>query len=113
MMALYLPQSLAAWGQPHFGKVLKGELEALPLNALPLHLGTTQGGMVAEEPITVVVTHTRGDEVAIVARASLFFTEIVINCGCGDDPMSIPAHCVMEIILERGSGVTTMAVVDE
>ena len=80
------------------------ELEQLASGSLPLEKAVTQGGYVDDSHITATVLHADADAGAIHARAGIFFTEIVINCGCGDDPMETNAYCEMRIRVDKTTG---------
>ena len=96
--------SLHAWPSASFFQALKNDLEQLQPGTLPLHKAVTQGGYVDDRHITATVLHADEDEGAIHARAGIFFTEIVINCGCGDDPMETNAYCEMRIRIDKTNG---------
>lgn len=108
-----LSRSLAAFGSDRFAATLKEELRVLTPGELPLDKGTTQGGYVDEQgrDFTVIRADDGGD--SITAKVGVFFTEIVINCGCGDDPMPINAYCVLEIRIDRPTAAASFAVLDE
>jgi hypothetical protein len=84
-----------------FGTVLKHQLENLPSGTLPLYQGTSQGGYVDDSDISVTILEIREDEHRIQARAGVFFTEIIVGCSCGDDPMPVNAYCELLIQLDK------------
>jgi hypothetical protein len=96
--------SLHTWQTESFSKTLKKELEQLEPGVLPLDKAVVQGGYVDDSHITATILHADEDEQAIHARAGIFFTEIVINCGCGDDPMETNAYCQMRIHINKTTG---------
>ena len=110
-MSLCLPAALAAWGTPGFQAALKRELEALAPDALPLQQGIAQGGLADGTDITVSVFSTRDDAQAIHANLGVFFTEIVAGCNCGDDPMPLPAYCVMRCSIDKASAQVAVTVI--
>lgn len=99
-----LLNSLHAWGSDSFFQTLKNELEQLEPGVLPLNKAVLQGGYVDDSRITATVLHANEDEHAIQARVGIFFTEIVINCGCGDDPMETNAYCLLQISIDKTTG---------
>ncbi len=104
---------LKAWNSEDFSPSLKSGLEALAPSSLPLHLGVSQAGMVDDAPITVTVLgHEDGGD-SIQARIGIFFTEIVINCGCGDDPMPINSYCEFLISIDKATAEATMTVIPD
>jgi hypothetical protein len=105
--------SLRAWNSESFFQTLKNELEQLESGVLPLDNAVSQGGYVDDSHITATVLRTNADEQVIHARAGIFFTEIVINCGCGDDPMETNAYCVMQIRIDKTTGQTEFEVIQD
>jgi len=101
-----LLNSLRAWHSASFFQTLKNDLEQLEPGVLPLARAVTQGGYVDDSHITAIVLHAEEDTQTIHARAGIFFTEIVINCGCGDDPMETNAYCELRIRIDKTTGRT-------
>lgn len=112
-MNLSLPAALAAWGTPGFQATLKRELEALAPDALPLQQGVAQGGLADGADITVSVFSARDDVQAIHANVGVFFTEIIAGCSCGDDPLPLPAYCVMQFSIDTRSAQAAVAVLSD
>lgn len=110
---IHLPLSLAEWSSQDFNKVLKHELEDLGTQGLPLCNGTSQGGYVSDDPISVTVNRFTETQSALVGSVGVFFTEIVINCGCGVDPMPINAYCELSISINKNSALTEITVLSE
>ncbi len=96
-----LANSLRDWNTDVFPRTLKQELEHLPSGTLPLAKGVAQGGMVDDNNIAASVLSFNDNETTIEAKAGIFFTEIVINCGCGDEPMPTNAYCEIRITLDK------------
>jgi hypothetical protein len=95
------PKSLRAWQTDAFDRTLKGEVEDMNGQTLPLSAGTSQGGFVDDHRITATVLTVTDDECSIVADVGVFFTEIVAGCSCGDEPDSINAYCRMQIRIDK------------
>lgn len=110
---LILTAALQAWNTTSFAATLKAELEALAASDLPLHQGVSQAGMVDAAPITVTVFSSEETEQSLATRVGVFFTEIVINCGCGDDPMPINAYCELLIGIDKLTAEATVTVVTD
>lgn len=110
---LKLDAALQAWNTAAFAPTLKAELEGLAPASLPLHLGVSQAGMVDDKPITATVLGSRDVGEAIEVKVGVFFTEIVINCGCGDDPMPINAYCELLICIDKVTAEATITVVTD
>ena len=105
-----LPDSLRNWPSTDFKQILKDEIERLPAGTLPLNKGTTLGGYVDDDHITASVLNTSEDDLIIHARVSIFFTEIMICCGCGDDPMPQNAYCEMQVTIDKSTAEATFNV---
>lgn len=85
-------------------KTLKATLAALPVDTLPLHLATTQGGQVAEDSVSFTVLRIDTDDSAVRARVGAFFTEVVGGCNCHDDPYQVNGYCELAVTVDRASG---------
>ncbi len=96
-----------------FEKALKHELENLPAGTLPLEKGTSRGGFVDDSNISVTVIHTRRYDNSIQAKVGVFFTEIIVGCGCGDDPMPENAYCEMLISIDRTTSAAKYEVIPQ
>jgi len=105
-----LPDSLNHWRSADFKQILKGEIERLPAGTLPLDKGTSLGGYVDDTKITASVLNTSEDDLVIRAGVSVFFTEIMICCGCGDDPMPQNAYCEMQVTIDKSTAEATFSV---
>ena len=108
---LHLNQSLTAWNTSDFGSVLKKELEACNLDQLPLEKGTSQGGYAGTDSIAVTVNHFSDTDPALMGSVGIFFTEIVINCGCGDEPMSINAYCELRVSIDKSTAAARIVII--
>ncbi len=94
-----------------FQPTLKTQIKSLPPASLPLEKGLTQGGYVDDDDIDVTILATPEAEEIITVKLGVFFTEIVINCGCGDDPMPINAYCEMRMIINKQTASATFDVI--
>ena len=110
---LKLNAALQAWNTTAFEPTLKACLEALAPTSLPLHLGVSQAGFVDDKALTATILNSRDRDGAIETKVGVFFTEIVINCGCGDDPMPINAYCELLISIDKLSAEATITVVTD
>lgn len=106
-----LPKSLAAWNSLTFKSVIKQELLDLKPGSLPLEKGTSQGGYVDEKNLGATILGTSETTQTIIITAGMFFTEIVICCGCGDDPMPTNAYCELEICIDKNNANTVFNVI--
>ena len=102
-MTITLSQSLQAWNTQTFESVLCKELSHLPSDALPLHKGTSLGGMVDDSDISIIFLRASDNPNTIHAEVDVFFTEVFAGCSCGDDPMPTHAHCELTIAIDKSS----------
>jgi hypothetical protein len=104
---------LRAWQTGAFGPTLKGEIEGMGAETLPLDQGTSQGGLVDDSKITATVLTVADDASSILADVGAFFTEIVAGCSCGDEPDSINAYCRMRIRIDKTTAEAQIRLVSE
>ena len=93
--------SLRDWKTDRFTETLKGEVTGMKSGALPLAQCAVKGGLVDDSSLVIIVLGTDEDEHALNISVGIFFTEIVINCGCGDDPMEETAYCEIGITIDK------------
>jgi hypothetical protein len=105
--------SVSAWGSDSFSATLSAEIRNLPLSELPLTEATSQGGYIDDSDLEITVFHVGGDKHSIRASIGCFFTEIVICCGCGDEPMQTNGYCQMRVEIDRVSGEARFTVVSD
>ncbi len=105
-----LSQSLQAWGSDGFVQTLKQEMGQLAKAELPLAEAVTQAGYVGDEPISVTVLSSHENAQTIHVKLGVFFTEIVICCGCGDDPMPINTYTEMQASICKNTGTTAFTI---
>lgn len=108
-----LPDSIAAWCGDSFKTTLQKEIETLGPDALPLQQGVSQGGFAEADNLQVTVFGVFDDIDTIQAKIGLFFTEIVINCGCGDDPMPINAYCEMWVNINKSTAEAEFTLISD
>jgi len=108
----HFQQSIADYNTPVFRDGLKTQLKKLPPGSLPLDKGLTQGGYVDDNNIDVMILNETDDAQSIRVKLGVFYTEIVINCGCGDDPMPINAYCEMQMILNKQTAEAEFKVIE-
>ncbi|MCW8922913.1 MAG: glucosamine--fructose-6-phosphate aminotransferase [Gammaproteobacteria bacterium] len=108
---LKFPQSIQHYPSEDFRRVLKAEIEACDKKILPLEKGTAQGGYVSDEPITATVLRVTDQTDSVQVLVGIFFTEIVICCGCGDDPMPANTYCEMNFIIDKLTAKTEIKMI--
>lgn len=84
---------------------LAAYLQGLPPGTLPLQAGCTQGGLVDDHDVATTVLAVEQSSDRVVTRVGVFFTELVGGCNCHDDPLAVNAYCMLQVTLDRASGV--------
>lgn len=98
-----LNKTLHAWNSEHFSQTLRDELNQAGTAVLPLHLGTSQGGMVDDSQVSVNLISATEAAHYIQVKIGVFFNEIVGGCSCGDAPAATNAYCEMWVILDKST----------
>lgn len=96
-----LAQSLSQWQESGFEQILKSELKALAPGRLPLQQGVLQGGYADPSQLEVSLLQKAESAEQLSLRVALFFHEIIAGCSCGDDPVSEPVYCELEVLIDR------------
>ena len=107
-----LPRSAAAWPSDSFSATIKNELEELEPGSLPLDKATQRGGYVDDSSITCTVFNFKDENDHITIKTGIFFTEILICCGCGDDPVPENAYCELMISLDKKNAGATFEIIE-
>ena len=108
---LKLSASLNDWESDSFAETFKAELKQLPSGSLPLDGGVTQGGYVDDGDIGVTLLRLTENAHNVQVHFGIFFTEIVVCCGCGDDPMRQHAYCEMQVEIDKSTAEAVFRVV--
>ena len=98
-----LPNTLHCWQTEEFASSLKAEIANLDSGTLPLDQGVNQGGYVDDRNVTIILLHCIEDIASIRAKVGVFFTEIIVSCGCGDEPMPTNAYCEMQVSIDKAT----------
>ncbi len=112
-MAVHLPQLLEHCEAAGFAQHLKQALKQLPDGSLPLHLATTQGGMVDSSALDISLLHHHLHDDHLAIRMTVFFEEIVGGCNCHDDPVRVNGCCILALTIDRQSGLCQFSLADE
>jgi hypothetical protein len=105
--------SAQAWGGADFPLTLTNEIERLPHGTLPLDHALTQGGIVDPSRVTATLLSAIDDGQAVQAKVGIFFTALVICCGCGDDPMAQHAYGELRVCIDKTTGEAQFAVISD
>lgn len=108
-----LPESLQTYNTEQFNPTLKHELKSIDSGLFPLHLGTTQGGIVDDSQIAFSIINSRADAETIRAKVGVFFNEVIGGCSCGDDPLSENAYCEIWVVINRQTAETEFSIFSE
>ena len=108
---IQLTKTLNAWGAPTFKDVMKGEVEHLDAQLLPLQAGLSQGSYVSDRQFTAMILGVSNEAGIIVARAGFFYTSIIAGCNCADDPSPIDEqteYCEMQFEINKETAGATV-----
>ncbi|MCP4995294.1 MAG: hypothetical protein GY934_16180 [Gammaproteobacteria bacterium] len=103
---LSLPKSNNAFGSDDFKAVLKGELEALSSDKLPLQKGLSQSSYVSGDDFTITMLSITDTAEQITVKVGVFYAGIIAGCNCSDDPTpvdEINEYCELELIINKNS----------
>lgn len=112
---VHLTESLNAWTSPQFKAVLKGELESLPVDQLPLQRGLKVSSHVLNEKPTVLILGIDDAGEMIRARIGVFYSGIIAGCSCADDPTPVEPvneYCELSLELDKHTGYASMSLLD-
>lgn len=102
-------KALAAWGRPDFAATLKGEIEQLEVDSLPLQQGLSRSSYALERPFQVMIHHIADQGDNIYVKAGVFYAGMVAGCSCADDPTPIeaqPEYCELAFVIDKRTGDT-------
>ena len=111
-MPVQLPECLSCADDAEFASSLKAAITQLPPGSLPLHLATTQGGLVDDSNLGVTVLGSQRQHNTIVARIGVFFDEIVGGCNCHDDPVTVNSYCTLQVSIDVDSADTRFQLIN-
>lgn len=105
--------SIKHWPDESVKQEIKLELLNLEPGSLPLHLATTQGGIVNESNLGLTILSCSDMTDDIVIKAGVFFTEVIGGCNCDDDPIEIPAYCLISISINKTTAHAVFNLIEE
>ena len=111
-----LTKTLNAWGTPGFEEILKGEVEQLDSDQLPLQQGLSTSSYVTDSQRTLTIFRTSDGEDLIHIKAGIFYSGIITGCSCADDPTPIDEqneYCVVQIDINKQTAEATITLLDE
>lgn len=111
-----LTKTLNSWGTPGFEDTLKGEIELLDSDQLPLQQGLLTSSYVTDSPRTLTIIRISDGEDLIHIKAGIFYSGIIAGCSCADDPTPIDEqneYCVVQIEINKQTAEATITLLDE
>jgi hypothetical protein len=107
-----LTESLSAWGTSGFEDILKGEVEQIDPDQLPLQQGLSISSHVTDSQRTVLIISVADDEGFIRVTAGIFYSGIIAGCSCADDPTPVDEqneYCEVQIEISKKTAEATVA----
>ena len=104
---------LRKWNTDLFNSSLKNEIQNLKSGVLPLHLATTQGGMVDDSNISASIINSFETDDCIQAKVGIFFNEVIGGCNCHDDPVSENTYCEIRVSINKQTANTLFTLIAE
>ncbi|MBI3772874.1 MAG: hypothetical protein HY272_09270 [Gammaproteobacteria bacterium] len=111
-----LPESRNAWSTPEFNSVLTREVEALPVDQLPLQQGLSVSSYVVDDKPSVRIISVADTADVIRAKIGVFYRGMIAGCNCADDPTPMEAlneYCELWLVLNKRSGEAVVSLVDQ
>ena len=106
-----LTKTVDAWDTPDIRQVIKGEIEHLDSQLLPLQAGLSLGSYVSENKFSVMILGVSEEAGIIFARAGFFYTSIIAGCNCADDPSPVEEqteYCEMQFEINKETAEATV-----
>ncbi|MCI0506517.1 MAG: hypothetical protein L0Z73_10460 [Gammaproteobacteria bacterium] len=113
---IQLPESINAWGTPEFNDVLKGEVEQLGVEPLPLQQGLSASNYALNNKITVMIINVSELSGLIRVKAGIFYSGIIAGCSCADDPTPVgenSEYCEVQIDINKETAEATVTLLME
>jgi len=107
-----LINTLNAWGTTGFEGVLKGEVEQLDVDQLPLQQGLSASSHVTDSQRKVLIFSVADEEEFIHIKAAIIYSGIIAGCNCADDPTPVDEqneYCEVRIEINKKTAETTVA----
>lgn len=111
-----LLNTLNAWGTPDFEGVLKGEVEEIDIDQLPLQQSLLTSSYVTNSQRKVVIIGVADEEGTLRVKAGIFYAGIIAGCSCADDPTPVDEqneYCEVQIAINKQTAEATVTLLDE
>lgn len=106
-----LARTLAAWNTANFKDTLKGEIEQLAAEVLPLQQGLSQSSYVSNDNITAMILTVTEEPGLIRIKTGIFYSGLIPGCNCADDPTpeeKYTEHCELQFDIDKITAETTI-----
>jgi hypothetical protein len=113
---IQLPDSINAWGTPDFNEVLKGEVEQLDVEQLPLQKGLSSSNYALNNKIKMMIINASEVSGLIRVKAGIFYSGIIAGCSCADDPTPVDEnneYCEVQIDIDKKTAAATVTLLPE
>ena len=110
-----LTRSLNAWRTPGFEDALKGEVEQLAVDQLPLQQGLSISSHVTDSQRKLIVMRVSDDAERIRVKAGVFYSGIIAGCSCADDPTPVDEqneYCEVQIEIDKKTAEATVVLLE-
>jgi hypothetical protein len=99
-----LKASVGAWGTDAFSSALKGEMECLRSDVLPIAHVIGAGNRLDDSDLGIIVNEVHDDAAHIYAKVGVFFAEIVACTTCsGGSGMCDEAYCELAVTIDKAT----------
>jgi len=99
------------WETDDFPDALLRDLQGLQPDALLLHKVGDWGGPRDSDSFTITILKITDDRQQVHVRVSVFFTEIIAGCSCGDEPTPINGYCELLMSINKSTAETHIEIV--
>lgn len=106
-----LTKSLNAWGTPDFEDILKGEIEQMDAEQLPLQQGLSTSSYALDDKLNVRIIRVSADTSFIRAKVGIFYKGMIPGCSCADDPTPVEEqneYCEVQLDINKMTAETTV-----
>ena len=109
---IQLTKTLNAWGTPDFEGILKGEVEKIPADQLPLQQGLSTSSHMTDSQHKVIIIAVADKEAFIQVTAGIFYSGVIAGCSCADDPTPVDEqneYCEVLLEINKKTAEATVA----
>ena len=110
-----LTKTLNAWGTSGFEDILKGEVEQIDPDQLPLQQGLSISSHVTDSQRTLLVLGVADDAGFIRVTAGILYSGVIAGCSCADDPTPVDEqneYCEVQIEINKKTAEATVVLLE-